>query len=104
VFRMSMEGLSSGADSCKARRVGMYPLHLLESLAVWSGLNTYSVCSSILMWIPGAVNCWFCGEGVHCVRRGIQAVFAGPMDWLLRVLLVEGTRVVQKQHIILGAL
>jgi len=69
----------------------------------WSGPSTYSVCSSILVGTTGAVNCWFCGESVHCVHMGVQAVFTGPMDWLLRVLLVEGTREVQKQHIFLGA-
>lgn len=65
-------------------------------------VQTHSVCSSILVGTTGAVNCWFYGESVHCVHMGVQAVFTEPMDWSLRVLLVEGNREVKKQHMICG--
>ena len=65
-----MEGLCSGADSCKTRSVGMYPLagagtlicaggHLLGIAGSSVGrVRTLSLSVAVSCLDPGAVNCW----------------------------------------------
>eukprot|EP00983_Pelagomonas_calceolata_P077258 1153787-Pelagomonas_calceolata.AAC.4 len=57
-------------DGCFKADYSLHPSSIAVSL-VWCALRTY----------------------------GVQAVCIGPMDWLRRVLLVEGTREVQEQHV-----